>query len=117
MSLRSLLNRTVSWIRTTQGTEDRYGNASTVDAAPVAGIPARRDQVGAGEDQRDRDQQARTFVYTLPLRASDGTLLEPTGRDRLVDGAETFEIVGSPELLYRRRRPHHWELTAVLVEG
>lgn len=117
MSYRSLLNRVVDVVPVAEGAEDRYGNVARVPGPAIAGVPARRDQVAVAEDLRDRDQQARTIVYSLALRAADGSVLELTGRDRIVDGDETFEIVGSPELLFRRRRPHHWEATVSLVEG
>ena len=117
MSFRSLLDREVSIVPVVPGVKDRYGNASSVAGEPIDHVPARRDQVRAGEDVRDRDQQTREFVYSFPLRSDDGDELELTGYGRIVDGDDTFEIVGTPELLHRRRRPHHWEARAVLVEG
>ena len=49
----------------------------------------------------------------------DGTPVELDGYARLVDGTETFELDGPPELLVRRRggRPHHWEATVRRIEG
>lgn len=117
MSLRSLLNRRVDVVVTTTGVEDRYGNVARTVSATIADVPARRDQAAATEDVRDRDQQTRLFVYLLPLRGPDGTVLDLAGADRIVDGDDTLEIVGTPELIARRRRPHHWEATARLLEG
>lgn len=117
MSLRSLLNRTVSVVPMTAAAEDRYGDTGRTPGAPIAGVPARRDQTSGAEDLENRDQQATTVLYTLALRALDGTEVALTGRSRIIDGDETFEVVGPPELLYRRRRPHHWEARAELVEG
>lgn len=117
MSYRSLLNRTVSVVPITVGAEDRYGNTARTPGPAIAGIPARRDQTAGAEDVIDRDQQTTTVLYSLALRSLTGTEVTLSGRDRIVDGDETFEIVGPPELLYRRRRPHHWEARAVLIEG
>lgn len=117
MSLRSLLNRTVSVVPMNVTTTDRYRSEVRTPGAPIAGIPARRDQVAADEDLRDRDQQARTFVYLLALRNATGAAVAVSGRDRIVDGDDTLEIVGTPETMYRRRRPHHIEARAVIVEG
>jgi hypothetical protein len=117
VSLRSLLDRRISIITTAAAAKDRYGNTGRSVAATLAEVPARRDQVDADEDVRDRDQQARTFTYLIALRAEDGTAVALTGRDRIRDGLETLEILGSPELVRRRRLPHHWEARAVVVEG
>lgn len=117
MSFRSLLNRTVQVVPMTVGAEDRYGNQATTPGTPIDDVPARRDQTSGDEDLVNRDQQVTTVLYSLALRALDGTEVTLSGRSRIVDGAETFEILGPPELLYRRRRPHHWEARAVLIEG
>lgn len=117
MSLRSLLNRRVAVLPMNVVSVDRYNNETRGPGAPIPDVRARRDQIAVAEDLRDRDQQSKTFRYLLALRSEAGLAVVVTGRDRIQDGTETFEVVGSPETLYRRRRPHHLEATAVLVEG
>lgn len=117
MSLRSLLDRRIAIQTTASGAKDRYGNEARAVGSTLLNVPARRDQVGAAEDVRGRDQQARTFTYLIALRAEDGTAVDLTGRDRIVDGDETLEILGSPELVRRRRLAHHWEARAVVIDG
>jgi hypothetical protein len=102
---------------TTRAASAGHRTAPPTPGAPTAGIPARRDQTAGAEDVIDRDQQTTTVLYSLALRTLTGDQVVLSGRDRIVDGDETFEIVGPPELLYRRRRPHHWEARAVLIEG
>lgn len=111
MSIRRLLNRTVTILPMNVISVDRYGNELRSAGTPVPDIPARRHQVAAGEEITDRDEQSRTFEYFfLP----DVTI---TGRDRIVDGDDTLEVLGPPELVARRRRPHHIELRAYQIEG
>lgn len=126
MSLHSLLNRTVLLRHVAPAepaTRNAHGNTVRVPGPDSPPIPARRDQTSATENDADRDQQIQNVRYTLPLRVwipgdpGQAYEVELTGRDRIVDGDQVFEVVGTPELVYRRRRPHHWEATARLVEG
>lgn len=126
MSLRSLLNREVHIRPMGPGdtpTTDDHGNEVIGAGADSPPIPARRDQSGASEVDAGRDQQTATVRYTLPVSVwipgdpGSSYTVELTGRDRIVDGDEVFEIIGSPELVYRRRQAHHWEAVARLVEG
>lgn len=117
MSFPSLLNRRVTYVPIVDGAEDRLGNPARAAGPLVANIPARRSQSGAGEDLDTRDQERTEIVYTLALRSLDRVTLDLSGRGQIVDGDDTFEIVGPPELVYRRRRPHHWRATVELVEG
>lgn len=114
MSFRTLLDRTVTVVpRVVTGTSPR-GNDVLQDGDPIEGIPAARDLVQADEETVDRDQQLQRWLYFLPAFLEDGTAVELNGYARLVDAGETFEVVGRPELVARRRRPqgpHHWELT------
>jgi hypothetical protein len=106
-----MLNRTVSIVPMVETAEDRYGDKPRVPGAPVPGQRCRRRQLTADEDVLDRDQQARTFVYEfLPS-------VVVTGRDRILDGDDTLEVVGEPNLVTRRHRPHHVLLRASVVQG
>jgi hypothetical protein len=120
VSLRSLLDRRVSVVAVNApavGPKDAFGNRAKVAAEPVGPIRARRDQSSTDETIVDRDQQARTFVYLLELRTVAGDEVTLSGRDRIHDGSEVLEIIGSPELVKRRRLPHHWEARAEIVDG
>lgn len=124
MSLLSLLDRRVI-IRRRAGTPNRdtHGNVDRVfsDSPP---IPARRDQTAATEDDSGRDQQTETTRWTFPFSTWLPDADPPqswqvgiAGRDRIDDDGEVWEVIGNPELMYRRRRPHHWEAIARRVEG
>jgi hypothetical protein len=117
VSFQGLLDRTVSIVPTTVQGKDRANNDVRVAGTPILGVRARRDQVAASESLDRRSELATTFVYVLSLTAEDGTPVVITGRDRIVDGNETFDVQGSPELVQRRRRPHHLEAVVRLVEG
>lgn len=116
MSLTSFLDRAVQVVTVTAGGRDAYGDRIRT-STPGVEIRARRDQVSAGEDIDDRDQQARTFQYVLELVDVNGDSYTISGRDRIVDDGETLEVLGTPELVSRRRRPHHLELRAYRIEG
>jgi hypothetical protein len=116
-----MLDREVTWVPTEIVTDAR-GNEERVDGTPVPGIRACRELVAVAEDVADDDQQSRTFLYFLaPTVLVDGSpvLVEPTGRDRIEDGADTFELRGLPEVEAhrRRRKRHHVEAVAYLIEG
>lgn len=121
MSLRSLLNRRVKLRGPVKSgappARDDYGNVVVAKGPESPLIRARRDQVGADEDVLNRDQQTRRFTYLLALYDVDGDLVAPVGRGWVVDGDDTFAIDGEPELIYRRRRPHHWEIRAIERTG
>lgn len=109
MSFRGLLNRTVTVVPMNVTSIDRYGNEIRGAGTPIEGVPARRDQVEATEELLDRDQQSRTFRYWFPA----GVAI--SGRDRIVDGAETLEVEGEPETVDGYRSAHHLEVRAYLV--
>lgn len=111
MSFDTLLNRTITILPMNVTGIDRYGNDVIGPGTPIEDVPARRWQVSASEEITDRDEQARTFTYDLPPGVA------VTGRDRIIDGDDTLEVLGPPELVYRRRTPHHIELRAYLIEG
>ena len=125
MSLHTLFNRVVAlqWPASEAGDETRDRHGVLVDdptpGSTVARVRARRDQVAQGEDVAGRDQQSATFLYLLALRDEDGVefTLAPSGRGWIVDADVRLEVVGPPELVHRRRRPHHWELRAVERRG
>lgn len=111
MSFDSLLNRTISVVPMDAHTTDRYNNDVTGPGTPITGVRARRHQLTATEDNVDRDQQSQTFRYFLPA----GTPI--SGRDRIVDGDDTLEVLGPPEIVARNQPDHHIELRAQLIEG
>lgn len=90
---------------------DEYNNQTRAPGAPVPNVPARRKRAGVDEENVDRSLQRVEFVYFLP---PDVVL---TGRDRIVDGDDTFEVFGTPDLIGRRHRPHHLEAAVYRVEG
>lgn len=111
MSLRQALNRVVSIIPMNVESVDAYHDRHRGPGAEIPNVPTRRDQLQATEDTNDRDQQARTFVY---LFLPDVAI---SGRDRIRDGDDVLEVIGEPDVVSRRRRPHHIEATARIVSG
>lgn len=111
MSLRQALDRLVSIVPMNIETVDAYHNVRRGPGPEIPDVPTRRDQLQAVEDTTDRDQQARTFVY---LFLPDVAI---RGRDRIRDGDDVLEVIGEPDVVSRRRRPHHIEATARLVTG
>lgn len=118
MTFRTICDRTVTIRpRATSGTRDGYGNKAKDFGPDVTDVLARRDMRSATEDLADRDQQTWEFLYLIALRAADGTDVVLDGRSRIVDGVDVFEVVGTPELVTARRRPHHWEAKVQKVAG
>lgn len=115
MSLATIYDRVVELELTAPAGEDARGN-EVRGTTERAGIPAYRYQVDTSEDTADRDQQAKTFVYYLPP-VVDGEPVVLSGRDRIVDGDETLEVLGQPITATRRGRPHHVEARAFVVSG
>ncbi len=109
MSFHKLLNRTVTIVPMNVVSVDRYGNEIRGEGTPVTGVAARRNQSEATEELLDRDQQSRTFRYWLPA----GTAI--SGRDRIVDGADTLEVEGEPATLHGHSAAHHLEVRAYLI--
>ena len=100
--------------------KDDHGNDIVIDGDPLVDVPAGRDLQGeAREDIVARDQQERVFTDFFPAVLDDGTELELSGYDRIIDGEDTLEIRGDPEVIVRRRggRVHHIEATAYVIEG
>lgn len=117
MSLATLYDRTVDLEISGVTGEDARGNETT-ESTTIESVPAYRSQVSAEEDTADRDQQARTFVYVLPIEHGDDDLADLlTGRDRIVDVDGTFEVLGTPVVATSRGRRHHVEARAFLIEG
>ena len=120
MSFRRLLDRTVTVVpRVVVGQDDR-GNDVIEDGDAILDVRAGRDLDRAEEDLRTRDQQETTRVYFLALTADDGTLVELDGYAQIIDGDETFELRGEPEVIVSRRRhgrPHHIEALAYRIAG
>lgn len=115
MGLATIFDRVVTLRLVTPAGEDARGNETSATTDRL-GVPAYRYQVDAAEDRNDRDQQARTFVYFLPPSVA-GAPVVLSGRDRIVDGLEVLEVLGSPIMARKRGRDHHLEARAYLVEG
>lgn len=111
VSFQDLLNRTVTIFPMGVSGIDAFGNEVLAAGSPIANVPARREQLDATEDNADRDQQTQTFRYYLPA----GTAV--SGRDVIVDGADTLEVIGPPDVVAGYRNEHHIELRARWIEG
>jgi hypothetical protein len=83
----------------------------------VPNVPARRQLVSATENITNRDEQARTFAYDLALFTDDGEPVVISGRDLILDGDEELKVFGTPDTVARRRRPHHIQARAYVIEG
>lgn len=117
MSLRTMFDRRVSLEITSPAGKDARGNEVRATST-IENVPAVRGQVSAGEDNLDRDEQARTFIYEFPPVWGAFDLAELlTGRDRIVDGDETFAILGAPVVATSRGRRRHVEARAYLVSA
>jgi hypothetical protein len=119
MSLAAILSTIVTIVPTVDGTEDRYGNPARTDATPIPNVPAKRNPLMAKtkEDELDREQETTLVLYVLALRSTDGVEVAIGAHDKIVDGGLTFEVFGPPNLVHRRKDPHHWETRAIRVEG
>lgn len=118
MSVRTRFDRTVDLEITGPTGEDARGNETRATTTTIVGVPAYRAQVAVAEDLADRDQQARTWQYLLPPEHDGNDVADLlSGRDRIVDGDETFEVLGAPELATSRGRRKHVLARAYLVEG
>lgn len=120
MSFRDLLDRTVTIVPRVTGSLDVRRNELLVDGTPIVGVPAGRElDYATDEDTDERDRQTARYLYFLPITTDDGTLVTLSGYDRIVDGDETFEVDGEPELVIRRRgrRAHHYEARVYRVTG
>lgn len=121
MSLRTIFDRVVDLELTSSSGKDVRGNEIR-SSTTLADVPCFRWQVKAEEDTADRDQQARTFVYLFPVEhvVDDevhdlGELM--TGRDRIHDGDEILEVLGTPVVPTSRGRRRHVEARAYYEEG
>lgn len=117
MSTRTLADRLVTVRPMNVITKDARNNDVRGPGADVANVPAKRRQLEASEVIGDRDEQERTFLYTLELFSTDGTPVAVSGHDRIVDGDDVLEVRGTPEVVNRRQLPHHIEARAYLIEG
>lgn len=101
-------NRTVTVITRTPGAVDDHGNETTADTATHEGIRARRELLSAAE-RVTLGFSSAAYVYYFPPGSP------VTAVDRIVDGGETLEVRGRPSIEETRRRPHHIEATAEVV--
>ncbi len=114
MSRETLFDRTIVVRHVAEADENARGNPTRA-VVEVPEVPAYRFQVSANEDTKDRDAQARTFVYLLPVFLDDGTELALTGRDELVDDGAVLKVLGTPIVATSRGRPRHVEARAYFV--
>ena len=115
MSFRRLLDRTVTIQPRSVSSSGTRGDVFS-DDAPIAGVKAARDLIASEEDTGDnREQQSKRFRYFLPREVAG--LFD--GHARIVDGGETLEIEGEPEIIVRRRtgKTHHVEVIAYVSTG
>lgn len=112
-----MFDRTVDLELTTPAAEDARGN-ETRATSTIADVPCYRGQLSAAEDTDDRDQQARTFVYYFPPIFGAFDLADLlSGRDRIIDGDDTLEVLGAPVVATSRGRARHVEARAFLLDG
>lgn len=111
MTFLGLLDRRVTIIPMVAGAKDRYNHTTTVAGTPVTDVAARRDQADISEDVIDRDQQRTVFRYFFEA----GVAI--TGRDRIIDGGDTLEVLGEPDEVSGYHGTHHVEVRAYKVEG
>lgn len=104
------LDREVTVVTISDSGADDYGNEVASESGTFT-TRARREQLSATEDIMDRDQQARTFVYFF---RPDVVI---TGRDRIHDDTLTLEVLGAPDVVEQKNRPHHLEVRAYVIEG
>lgn len=117
MTFPSLLNRRVTVVPMVITGKDSAGNDVKAPGTAIGPVHARRDSESETEIIASRDEQEVVFFYWLALLAEDGTPVVITGRDRLVDGDETFEVRGTPELVAGQARVHHIEVHAYRITG
>ena len=115
MSFERLLDRVVTIQPRSVSSSGTRGDVFA-DDAPIAGVKTARDLLVAEEDTGDnREQQSKRFRYFFP-RTVAGAF---DGHARIVDGVETLEIDGEPEIIVRRRtgKTHHVEVIAYVSTG
>jgi hypothetical protein len=111
MSLEARMDRSVYVEATTlMEVEDEYGNRLE-HAQRFGPFPALRNQSGATEDQAARDSQVQTFDYIL------SPSVKVSGYDRIIDGSDTFEVIGTPEVVRGQVGPHHVQLKVRIIRG
>lgn len=119
MSFLGLCNRRVTVQPMDVGAKDARGNETRAAGAPIPNVPARRRLLSAEEDRVERDEQARTFHYSLALENADDppVAVTITGYDRIIDGTDTLEVLGEADVVAGAADPHHIELRATIVKG
>lgn len=117
MSFLGLCNRRITIQPMNVAAADARGNETRTAGTPITAVPARRRLLSAEEDRNERDEQARTFHYSVALENDDGDPVALTGHDRIVDGAETLEVLGAANVVAGASADHHIEFRAYLVEG
>lgn len=112
MSYLALLNRSIQILRQTVTSTDVYGDEVRLPADPDPDpVAARRETLEVDEDERGRDQQVTRYRYFLPA----GTAI--AGHDTIIDGGETLEVDGPPDIVDGRYGEHHREVIAHLITG
>ena len=110
MSLAALLGQTVQIVPVSDGAADEFGNPVDSDGAGVS-VAARLQRVSATEDTVDRDVADSLWV----MYVDSGTAIDR--RSRVVYGASTFEVYGTPYRVPTPSGEHHVKVTLRLIEG
>lgn len=98
-------------LHTPTRTTDAYG-ADAVTGWTASTITGRVDQTSRSEDHANARQAALSDWLLLTNAAT------VTDTDRIIDGATTYEVTGTPWPVYRTGSTvHHYEATLRLVEG
>lgn len=101
-------DRAVTVVTRTPGAVDEHGNETTATTATHPGVVARRELLTATE-RVTLGFSSATYTYWFPPDAP------VTAADRILDAGETLEVRGRPSLEATRRRPHHIEAVAEVV--
>lgn len=99
----ALLPQTLTIVRYVEGAEDEYGNPEMVEDAVVE-VRGRLEQITSRETTVDRDTVLDRWRAILPA----GT--DVTAGDDVIEGDRTFQVEGTPEVMYGATSPHHVEV-------
>jgi hypothetical protein len=103
---------TVEIVRASSRTTDRYGNrVPDWSTASRTVTFAWLEPATGKENTTGRDSQEWEWIMLCPAS------VELTGRDRVIYGGTTFEVVGPPAIRRTPRGPHHMEARLRYVEG
>lgn len=112
MTFAGLLNQPLTIQRRGVTSTDDYGNdvATTTSSVVTVGYV---EQTTATEITVDRETYVTDWRVVLPASVT------VDGSDRIIHGAKTLEVVGSPHAVWnpRTRVTHHYEVRCLEVTG